>query len=134
MLPPALKSRFEECRRELSPWARSDLDRLAVKLNMFEGAKLQQRRLSDLLYESSRFDDARFEFRRMQGISLLRSLRAMRSLNRYGPPREQRGIGYQRSVDAGNTEHAGNADEFQFAVSSAPGQHAERESPVYHGQ
>jgi hypothetical protein len=37
MLPPALKSRFEECRRELSPWARSDLDRLAVKLNMLKG-------------------------------------------------------------------------------------------------
>ena len=37
MLPPALKASFEKCRRELSPWARSDLDRLAVKLNILKG-------------------------------------------------------------------------------------------------
>ncbi len=36
MLPPMLKSRFEKCRTELAPWARSDLDRLAVKLNMLK--------------------------------------------------------------------------------------------------
>jgi hypothetical protein len=37
MLPPALKSRFEQCRRELSPGARSDLQRLAERLNMVNG-------------------------------------------------------------------------------------------------
>ena len=37
MLAPALKASFEKCRRELPPWARSDLDRLAVKLKILKG-------------------------------------------------------------------------------------------------
>jgi hypothetical protein len=41
MLPPVLESRFEQCRRELSPGARSDLERLAEKLNMFKGPKVK---------------------------------------------------------------------------------------------
>jgi hypothetical protein len=40
MLPSALKFGFEEFRRELSPAARSDLDRLALRLNMLKGQKV----------------------------------------------------------------------------------------------
>ncbi len=40
MLPLPLKFSFEKFRRELSPSARSDLDRLALSLNLLKGPKV----------------------------------------------------------------------------------------------
>jgi hypothetical protein len=134
MLPPALELHFEQCRRGLSPGARSDLELLAVKLNRFKGPNVVVGDYLASITKALGLTTA-LSSEECKALSLLRSVRAMRRANRYGSsPLKRYGNGYQRWVDAGNAEHAGDADEFQYAVSPTPKHLAERQSPIHHGK